>query len=346
MTKSLRVSMLQVLRALGGFRIVGNSRWRRERLMILCYHGVAQEDEHRWRPALYMDPRQLERRLRILKDGGFNVIELGEGLKGLRAGTLPPRSVAITFDDGTYDFYAQAYPLLKKFGFPVTVYQTTYYMDHEVPVFNVICSYMLWKRQGVVLERGEELGIAREMDLRSAASRQAVVRQLVDLTDQQDLSCDQKNAHAAKLANVLGIDYGELSRKRILQLMNAREVRQLAGEGVDFQLHTHRHRTPMNEALFRRELQDNAARLQEVVGNAPEHFCYPSGVYDTQFLPWLKKENVASATTCDTGLASVASDPLLLPRFVDTTGQSDVEFEGWVSGISQFLARSPASERD
>ena len=58
--------------------------------------------------------------------------------------------MSITFDDGTYDFYKQAYPIVKRYGFPVTVYQTTYYSDRGLPVFNLICSYLLWKRRGTV----------------------------------------------------------------------------------------------------------------------------------------------------------------------------------------------------
>ena len=47
-----------------------------------------------------------------------SVLPLGEALQRLRSGDLPPRSVALTFDDGTYDFFKQAYPLLKSMVFP------------------------------------------------------------------------------------------------------------------------------------------------------------------------------------------------------------------------------------
>jgi peptidoglycan/xylan/chitin deacetylase (PgdA/CDA1 family) len=69
--------------------------------------------------------RILEQRLGILRAGDYNVL-LGEALQRLFAKELPPRSVSITFDNGTYDFYKQAYPILKRYGFPVTVYQTTF----------------------------------------------------------------------------------------------------------------------------------------------------------------------------------------------------------------------------
>jgi peptidoglycan/xylan/chitin deacetylase (PgdA/CDA1 family) len=343
MQKYLRRAALQVLQGTGVFRLVRNSRWRQQRLLILCYHGIAQEDEHQWRPGLYMHPKVLEQRLQLLKNGRYNVLGLGQGLQQLEAGQLPPRSVAITFDDGCYDFYAQAYPLLKRYGFPVTVYQTTYYSDYQKPIFNLICSYMLWQRRGTIVDKGSEIGFDQPMDLRTEASRHQIVLKLVTGSEAKGLTGIQKNELAAKVANLLGIDYGQLVTKRILQLMTGEEIAELAREGVDFQLHTHRHRTPEDELQFKKEIEDNRLRLQQILGLNATHFCYPSGVYKSSFFDWLKEEKVVSATTCDAGLASTKSDLLLLPRLVDTSARSGLEFEGWLSGVGSMLALRKAA---
>src|SRR6185436_11655546 len=99
--------------------------------------------------------------------------------------------------------------------------------------------------------------------------------------------------------------------------MSAREISELASQGVDIQLHTHRHRTPRERELFLREIEDNRKSIRNFTGKAASHFCYPSGDYDPAFLPWLKEAGVVSATTCETGLASRQCDPLLLPRMLD-----------------------------
>jgi peptidoglycan/xylan/chitin deacetylase (PgdA/CDA1 family) len=252
--------------------------------------------------------------------------------------------VAITFDDGGYDFYTEAFPLLKSCGFPVTVYQTTYYSDYQMPVFNLVCSYILWKRRGSMLHSGKELGLTEPLDLRTEASRAQIVRTLVLNAETSNLTGVQKNDLATRLAKLLDVSYDEIVANRMFQLMNLSERNQLAAAGVDFQLHTHRHRTPIDQHLFRKEIQDNRRALEQL-GEKAIHFCYPSGIYRPEFLAWLQMENVVSATTCDAGLASKRSNPLLLPRLVDTSARSAVEFESWLTGLAFLLAVRKAARQ-
>jgi hypothetical protein len=57
-------------------------------------------------------------------------------------------------------------------------------------------------------------------------------------------------------------------------------------------------------------------------------------------LPWLTETGVTSAVTTDPGLASPSHHPLLLPRFIDAGTTSEVEFEGWTSGLRHFISRA------
>jgi peptidoglycan/xylan/chitin deacetylase (PgdA/CDA1 family) len=340
MLRTIRRGALRLLKSSGIFELTKNSGWRDQRLLILCYHGMALEEEHKWMPSLYMHPELFEQRLNALRAGKYTVLPLGDAIARLYRSDLPPKSVAITFDDGTYDFYAKAYPLLKARGFPATVYQTTYYCDYPEPVFHLICSYMLWKRRGLVIKGMQSPGIPQTLDLRASTGRTQALNHLIAFAELEKLSEEQKNQLAAKLASVLDVEYSDLVRKRVLQLMRREEIAQLASEGIDFQLHTHRHRTPLDERLFVREIRDNRRKLLELAaGSATSHFCYPSGEYHLEFLPWLEEEGVVSATTCEAGLASLEDHPLLLPRFVDTSARTPLEFESWLTGVGAFTSR-------
>ena len=123
----------------------------------------------------------------------------------------------------------------RKYKFPASVYQTTYYVDRELPVFNLFCSYLLWKRRGEQLPAPSELGLTEEMDLRTEAGRHRVVRALIEVCERENLTGSEKNEIAKRLTKVLGIAYEAVARKRILQLMNAGEIREIASSGIDIQ---------------------------------------------------------------------------------------------------------------
>ena len=104
MIRTLKRSSLTVSKHIGLTSWLAQSSWRRQRLMILCYHGVSLDDEHQWHPGLYVSQAQLERRLALLRRNRCTVLPLEEAIQRLYANDLPDRAVALTFDDGYYDF--------------------------------------------------------------------------------------------------------------------------------------------------------------------------------------------------------------------------------------------------
>ena len=162
---------LRAARFTGAFRSIRDSRWRGRRLLILGYHGVALEDEHEWDAALYISQPRLESQLRTLCRAGCTVLALDEALRALEDGRLPPRSVAITFDDGNHDFHERAFPVLQALELPATVYLTTYHCDHETPVFRPMCSYLLWKARDRTIALADLTGSHESFDLRTRDGR-------------------------------------------------------------------------------------------------------------------------------------------------------------------------------
>jgi len=337
--KRTKTSLLAVARRVGAFRLVAESEWRRQRLLVLCYHGVSLLDEHEWNPLLYISPDTFRRRLDLLRRRACNVLPLGEALHLLHEGRLPERAVTITFDDGHYDFHAVAHPLLTEYGYPATVYLTTYHVDCNIPIFALACSYMLWKGRSLTLDL-TDLGGGRAVALTSPGMRRAALNVLVEAAERQGLTALEKNRLAADLAGRLQLDFESLCRNRFLHLMNAEEVTALARTNVDFQLHSHCHRAPLTEPLYREQIQRNRVRVEQLTGGHPVHFCYPSGVTAPEFIPWLRAEGIVSATTTIPGLAAAGDHPLLLPRILDHSGLSCLEFDGWRSGFAALLPRS------
>lgn len=342
MLRDAKLAVLKAGKAAGLF--TASSRLRTQRLLILCYHGVSLEDEHHWNPSLYIDPATFRHRMEMLRDGGYRVLPLGEALDLLDGNRLPARSVTITFDDGSHDFYEVAYPILREFGFPVTLYLSTFYCRYQAPVFDVACVYMLWKAIGKrfdatgFLPDGGEVHIADFDAWRRVQAR--VGRHIRGL----HLAADEKDELLNVLAARLGVDLVHIRKRRMLHYMTPGEVRQMAQSGVDMQLHTHRHRMPRDRDLFAREIEDNVREIQDMTGSQtrPSHFCYPCGDYEPVFYTWLQELGVGSAVTCQPGLATGRSHRFELPRLLDTPALSNLEFEGWLSGFSGIFPQRDA----
>jgi peptidoglycan/xylan/chitin deacetylase (PgdA/CDA1 family) len=337
MLKKFKQAALRSLKSAGVSTLVHNSRWRRERLLILAYHGVALTDEHLFNGSQFISAELFRDRLELLRRSNCAVLPLGEAVERLYRNDLPDRAVAITFDDGLSDFYRRAFPLIQEFDVPVTLYLTTFYSHYQRPVFDLMCSYLLWKGRGHALDLKKLTGQDTKTNLQTLDVREEVLGQIRAFARGQKLSADEKDAFAASLAAQLDVDYDALLEQRRMHNLTADEVRILNAGGIDVQLHTHRHRTPLDRQLFLREIEDNRHSIREMTGKDATHFCYPSGVYDQRFLPWLREAGVVSATTCESGFASRSSNELLLPRFLDNATLSPIEFESWLTGVSAAL---------
>ncbi len=348
--RQLKLATLEVAERTGFSAALRNSPWRRDRLAILCWHGFSLDDEHHWNPGLYVTGDHLRRRLGILRQLGCNVLSLDEGVRRLYEGTLPPRSVVLTVDDGSYDFYLRGWPVFREFGYPVTLYFTTWYSDFNRPVFDTMCSYLLWKAGGrnerCMLHWPEVSG--EDADLADEVQRERAGDNIRQYALGARLSGRAKDELLAELAVRIGIDYEELCRRRVLHLVTSDEAHAMAAQGLDVQYHTHRHRVFREKDLFHAELTDNLQRILPVTGKQPRHFCYTAGFHLPEFPGFLREYGVVSATTCEQGLCTRESDPMLLPRVLDQSGMTELEYRGWLSGTASFLPRrhhsAPASQ--
>ncbi|WP_157496893.1 polysaccharide deacetylase family protein [Hahella ganghwensis] len=91
---------------------------------ILCYHQFteASSSSH----PLVLRERKFRRQMQYLKDNGYQVLgldDLDDYFTGKKP--IPDKSVVLTIDDGYRSIYDVAYPVLKEFGYPATVFLYT-----------------------------------------------------------------------------------------------------------------------------------------------------------------------------------------------------------------------------
>lgn len=109
-----------------------------ERAIILMYHNIGIPPKGVSLKSLYVTPRMFRFQMWYLKTAGFKVVALREILSFINGTNSNKRLVSITFDDGYQDFYDNAFPVLRTYKFPSTVFL----------VSDLVGKKNLWDAQG------------------------------------------------------------------------------------------------------------------------------------------------------------------------------------------------------
>ena len=97
-------------------------------VMVLCYHRL--EPKPRPKDPLAITPQEFEAEMQALKDNHFTVIPMQDFLAWRRGDKdIPPKCAVITIDDGYVSGYDAAWPILKKFGYPFTMFVYINYIN-------------------------------------------------------------------------------------------------------------------------------------------------------------------------------------------------------------------------
>jgi len=89
-------------------------------VIIYGYHRFVKTVHSSWTEIL---PENFEKQMQELKNRGIPVIPLQDLLAWKRGEkNIPPRAAVITFDDGWKSQYEVAWPILKKFNYPLTLF--------------------------------------------------------------------------------------------------------------------------------------------------------------------------------------------------------------------------------
>lgn len=336
MKRRLKLALLWVARSAGLFALA--RQVTRGKLRIICYHGFEAVDEARFRPKLFMKSETFGARVHAIQRMGFNVLSLDAAVDAMYRATLPDRALVITVDDGFAAFATAAAPALKRHGFPATVYVTTYYSSRQTPVFRLVVQYMFWKTRRESITIGPPLcAVERQVALRGGEAASAA---MWDCIMHGERSADEVGRQEILrwLGDLLDVPYAPIVDLRMFGLLSLEEIERLAHDGIDVQLHTHRHIFPAdNEERAKAEIVENRRVLSDAVERPLVHFCYPSGDWAANQFRWLDELGIRSSTTCIPGLNDAHVPRHALRRFLDGEDVHFLEFEAELSGFSELL---------
>ena len=293
---------MSVLRAVNHVLSPGGPRGR---LTIMIFHRV-----HRAADPLGDDPdaARFEATLARVRRW-FNVMPLDDAVVRLSAGALPPRALAITFDDGYADNHDVALPILRRLGLRATFFVATAYLDGGT----------MWNDrviEAVRRLRGSTLDVASlglRLPLGSTPARRAAIATLLGRIKYEPFA--RRDALADEVARAAG------AGAPCDLMMTSAQVRALSQAGMQIGAHTHRHPilAGLSAAEATHEIAQSRDRLQDIVQRPVPLFAYPNGRpgtdYSAENVQQVRSLGFVAACTTAHGAAGPGADPFQLPRF-------------------------------
>jgi peptidoglycan/xylan/chitin deacetylase (PgdA/CDA1 family) len=294
--------------------------------VILMYHRIADEAIDPW--ALAVSPIHFEQQLDVLRRTRYP-LSLGDFVRRLLAGTLPPNAVVVTFDDGYVDNLLAGKPRLAAADIPATEFLPTGYLGRAGEVWSdelvrlVLGSNSSSNLEIVIQGKVTRFELSEDAGGRSNGSWRAelipprtrreaaylaICRALLPLNDEDRISA---------VSSLRAASPGKQDSKDSSRAMTHDEVRALAADGlVEIGAHTVTHplMVELDAATCWNEISQSKVACEELTGTPVAAFAYPYGAFDSKVRAAVGEAGFSCACAGNFSAVETASDVLALPR--------------------------------
>ena len=244
--------------------------WRRvstSKFVILCYHHVGIQGNPLFNG---LPPEVFDAQMQFLRRR-YRIVSLDELCRELENPTGRQQAVAITFDDGYRDLYKYAFPILRKYQLPATIFLTVGSIETgQVPWYDrVFLALRLFPAGQVelVLDRPRHFSLATQVARRQAAIE--IIQCLRRLPDRR------RQEGCAELEKQVALPQEELEGR----MLSWEQIRTMHRAGISFGSHTMTHPAVSRLAPveMERELLESRQILEQRLGGPVPDFAFPFG---------------------------------------------------------------------
>jgi peptidoglycan/xylan/chitin deacetylase (PgdA/CDA1 family) len=267
--------------------------------LILAYHRVLSEKElagdYFIQPGMYVRNDVFEQQMRYLTEH-FQVVSLMELLNHWAEGTWDhdKRYCVITFDDGWRDNYVYAYPILRKYNIPATIFLSTAFIGTNRWFWPEKIGYLLrhyyrsggwqsaklsldgypWAR-GLIGEAGNG-NIDSAIEMCKKLPEEEIDRFIDEMSRAMDLKFPDERL-----------------------FLSWREVEEMSQRGISFGSHscTHQILPKLSTEKIRNEIERSLDTLKEKKINYVPVFAYPNGDYNQEIIEHVKAAGYRAAVS-------------------------------------------------
>ncbi len=293
--------------------------------LVVMYHRVITNPaDDPFQLGMCVTKRRFREQIAFFRDY-FEPIGLGEGVRRRQEGLpMPRRAVSITFDDGYVDNLSTAWPILREYGMPATVFVTTgervdgpgLWWDRVIhAVANTTAPTLDLSSIGLNSVSGT-LALGRLHRAGSLTSLLALLWEHDIDTTLEAVGCIEQALCPLPNPNTLPARLSD------------EDIATLHREGVEIGAHTIHHpdlRMTSDERM-QQELLEPKRTLESIIGATVDGFAYPRGLSDGRVIKAVGNAGYRYAVATQRGLNRGGNNPFLIERMgAPDTGVADVK---------------------
>lgn len=296
----MKQAMLKLMKAAGVFAPFRFAN--RNRALILTYHRFGAND------ATKTSARDFRQQLDYLASH-YEIVPLSR----IADRTADRRRLAaITIDDGYSDAYEIAFPILRQYDAPATLFAVTGFLDRKIWMWTDKLRYLTSQTRKESLET--TIGSrAFRFPLNDAPSR----REAADRINSALKSIPEadKNRAIARIAESLRVKISDTPPDDFAPV-TWEQAREMDASGLEIGSHTVTHPilTKVDESQLRHELVESRERLESILKRRVDLFCYPNGNYNSAVAIEVERAGYRCAVTVEHGLNDESSNSFALKR--------------------------------
>lgn len=299
----------------------------RSKTPILMYHRFSNADS-----AATTSQATLIRHIKYLKKN-YKIISLADLAARLKKGdSVPARSAVITIDDGYSDAFEIAFPVLREYGAPATLFVVTDFVDQKCWMWTDKARYVLSNSQR------EKLRVTvgpKPFDLHLNGNQSRLESATKVNAELKKLPAKDRDGEIEKIAATAGVAIPDLPPTEFgaFTWENAREM---DNSVISIESHTVTHPvlTNSSDSELEYELTRSRAVLEEKLQRPSRLFCYPNGNQGERERSAVSSADYDCAVSTELRLATSDDNIVCLPR-VDA--ESDLtRFAQAVTGFDEL----------
>lgn len=242
---------------------------------VLIFHRVCPKNEMKktlFDDDLEMTPEYFESVIKFFIEHNYEIISSDQLVQKLQCGKIDKKFIVITFDDGYADNLTYAYPILKKYNAPFTVYVTTGLVDRQAIMWWYLLNDLIVSNKSISLDlRGNRF----QFDCSNLLNQKDAFCKISSLIQNSDE--DQYLDIIKRIFNPYKIDLHEMTDKLSLTWPQIQELCNDPLATIGAHTISHLALGRLSYEAAKQEVLGSKKRLEDCLDQEIKHFSYPHG---------------------------------------------------------------------